>query len=253
MKVLIIEDEMHAVRMLTETLLDLRPDIEIVGDLDSVKSSLNWLQKSGSDVDLIFMDIELADGRSFEIFKHIHVSAPVIFTTAYDQFALEAFKVNAIDYLLKPIASKDLEKALARIESQDRTNIAELQDRLEELSSSFKPAKKNRCLVKKGEVYEFIHVEDIALAYSEDSVTFLITFDAKRHIYSRTIEQLYVELDEKKFYQVNRGELVNVENVIQVHPYLGQRLKLKLKQQGKRDEILVSRQRSTAFKQWLDS
>jgi DNA-binding LytR/AlgR family response regulator len=254
MNVLIIEDEFHAARILTETLSKVRPGSRVLSVIDSVKSSLNWLYRNELELDLIFMDIELADGNSFEIFKHARMPAPVIFTTAYNQYAVDAFKVNAIDYLLKPISKEDLEQSILRWEKQGGQSVLFLESQMEEISSLFQSKqKKNRCLVKKGEVFEFINVSDIAMAYSEDSVTFLVTFDGKRHLYGRTVEQLLGELDERCFFQLNRGQLVNVENVIQVHPYLGQRLKLKVRMDGGQDDVLVSRQRASDFKRWLDS
>ena len=188
---------------------------------------------------------------AFEIFNHIDVASPVVFTTAYDQFAIEAFKVNAVHYLLKPIGIDGLEEVFER--QVETSNFANgIRDRLEELASQFSTKKKNRCLVKKGGTFEFVNVPDIALAYSEESVTFLVTFDGQRHLYARSIEQLTQELDPELFFQVNRAQLINVDNVLQVHPYLGQRLKLNCRTVGKVEEVLVSRQRATAFKDWLD-
>ena len=251
MNVLIIEDEAHAAKMLESMILSVRPDARVIAVIDSVKDSLNWFEQNRNLADLVFMDIELSDGRSFEIFNHIEIGSPVVFTTAYDQFAIEAFKVNAVHYLLKPIEERGLEEVFER---QDQTSSFAngIRDRLAELATQFKSRKKNRCLVKKGGTFEFVNVPDIALAYSEQSITFLVTFDGQRHIYARTIEQLALELDGELFFQVNRAQLVNAENVLQVHPYLGQRLKLSCRTLGKLDEVLVSRQRASAFKEWLD-
>ena len=124
---------------------------------------------------------------------------------------------------------------------------------MEEMASTFKQSKKNRCLVKKGNAFEFINVADIALAYSEDSITFLVSFDGRRHIYSRTIEQLIIELDARSFFQINRAQVIAIDNILQVEPYLGQRLKLKMRTYGDKVEMLVSRQRAAEFKDWLDS
>lgn len=253
MNVVIIEDELHASNLLTEQLLLLKEDMNVIMVLESVKSALNWFYSTTESVDLIFMDIELADGSSFEIFKHAKLPAPVIFTTAYNQYALEAFKVNALDYLLKPIHKGDLEKSIKRFETRANADLMKLHERMEEMASSFKQSKKNRCLVKKGNTFEFIHVADIALAYSEDSITFLVTFDGRRHIYSRTIEQLIIELDASSFFQINRAQVIAIDNILQVEPYLGQRLKLKMRTYGDKVEMLVSRQRAAEFKDWLDS
>ena len=250
MNVVIIEDEPHAASMLTSHLLKANPNVNVITVLDSVKASLNWLQGNQDPVDLFFVDIELADGNSFEIFKHTSLPAPVIFTTAYDQYAIDAFKMQAIHYLLKPINSEDIKEALDRIPSErnnDGQNAADIKD----IALKFR-RKKNRCLVKKGSSYQFINVPDIALAYSDEGVTFLITFDGHRHIYNSPIEQLADEFDSERFFQVNRGQLVNADNVIAVHSYLGQRLKLQLRTMGPIDMVLVSRNRATDFKSWLD-
>ena len=252
MKVLIVEDEPHAARLLEEALKRESSAIEVIGQPDSVRSTLNWFEASDVSPDLIFMDIELADGSSFEVFKHLRLPAPVIFITAYDQYALDAFRVKALDYLLKPIDPVELRSALGRFNNEEKSRLDELQHRIDELASTFTKQVKKRFLVKKGSSYEFVAASDVAFAYSEDSVTFLYTYDGKRHLYSRSIEQLKDELDEREFYQINRGQLIHVENIVQVHTYLGQRLKLTVRSSPDGMDVLVSRQRSTTFKQWLD-
>jgi len=248
MRVLIIEDEQNASAYLQKLLNRVASSVEVLAVIDSVEDAINWLHNNTAD--LIFMDIELADGNCFEIFKHIEVKSPIIFTTAYDQYALDAFKVNSLDYLLKPIAVEDLERALHKFKSNQKSNqFIEIQSLINQL----KPTYKNRCLVKKGNHFEFVDVNDIAYACSEDSLTFLYTFSSKRFIYSHTLEQLAKGLNPQKFFQINRKQLVNIENIKEVHPHFNQRQLIKLNQSEQGMEFLVSRKRISQFKEWLDS
>lgn len=254
MKVLIIEDEINAFEYLSGMLQKIDSDIDVIKNIDSVSESLNWLEVHQEQVDLIFMDIQLSDGLSFEIFNHIEITTPIIFTTAYDQYALEAFKVYSVDYLLKPIHKDDLLSAVDRFkklyQNDDPNNQAQ---QLREIVNTISKPKKNRCLVKRGGHYEHIDVSDIAYVNSEDSMTFLHSTDGKRHIYSKTVEHLYQELDESKFYQINRSQILNVNSIHEVHPYLNQRLKILVKPElNNTIEFVVSRNRMADFKDWLD-
>lgn len=249
MNVLIVEDEINAYEHLKTLLSKLRPTYTIVEHLDSVQDTINWLENNVHP-DLILLDIQLSDGISFELFNHIEVRSPIIFTTAYDQFALQAFKVNSIDYLLKPINQEEFLSALIKLETQrqegNKTNHAT------SLLKSFSSGTKNRCLVKKGNHYEFITVDDIAFINSDDSLTFLYTDDLKRHIYTKTVQELIAEIDEKTFFQINRKQIININTIKKIHPFLNQRLKVELTIQSDVD-FIVSRSRITAFKEWIDS
>ncbi len=252
MKVVIIEDEINAFEYLQSILLKVEPLAEVVIHLDSVKSSVNFFQNN-SDFDLIFMDIQIADGLSFEIFNHVPLAKPVIFTTAYDQYAIEAFKVHSVDYLLKPIHVDDLRKSIDKYKDLYQNDTGVSSEIIMKMMGQLNRKKKNRCLVKKGGHYEYVNVEDIAYVMSEDSITFLHTFDDKRFIYAKTIEQLYGELDSDQFYQINRSHIVNSTAVSEIHPFLNQRLKLLLTPKSSREkEFIVSRQRLMPFKQWMD-
>ncbi len=252
MKVVIIEDEVNAFEYLQSLLGRLDSTIEIIAHMDSVKSSVNYFQ-TGLESDLVFMDIQIADGLSFEIFNHAPVKSPIIFTTAYDQYAIDAFKVHSIDYLLKPIHFEELKKSMDKYYSIYKHGNMKSSDQVLKMLQKMTRPKKNRCLVKKGGHYEYVPVEQISYVISEDSITFLYTMDGIRFIYAKTVEQLYDELDQDYFYQINRSQLVNSEAIMEVHPFLNQRLKLKLKTKSSdQHDFIVSRQRMTSFKEWMD-
>lgn len=251
MNILIVEDEINAYEYLESLLTKLRPNYSIAGHLDSVEDTINWLENNDPP-NLIFLDIQLSDGISFEIFNHISVNAPIIFTTAYDQYALQAFKLNSIDYLLKPIEKEALEFALIQFEQQSpaqRNNRAQM----DTLISGLIQEKKNRCLIKKGSHFEFINVEKIAFVHSEDSLTFLYTSDGKRHLYTKTVTGLSQELDSKTFFQINRKQLININAIQKIHPFLNQRLKIELNPCVPGVDLVVARNRMMEFKNWVDS
>ena len=252
MKTIIIEDEINAFEYLKSILKKSRPNAQVIEHLESVEDTVNWLHQN-KQPDLIFLDIQLSDGLSFEIFNHVEVQCPIIFTTAFDQYAIDAFKVNSIDYLLKPIHIEDLEKALQKYELQQKRMIpANLSEQLNKVFKQLKTPKKNRCLIKKGNHFEFISIDDIAYAHSESSMTFLHTFNGKRHLYSNSVEGLIASLNEKVFFQINRGQIVNINAIEKIHPYFNQRLKLELTPPFQNEEIIVSRPRVGQFKDWLD-
>jgi len=211
MNILSIEDEINAYEYLKSMLYKIKPEIKSISNIDSVQGSLNYLSKNQDSLDLIFMDIQLADGLSFEIFNHIELNKPIIFTTAYDEYALDAFKVYTVDYLLKPIHIDDLRSAINRYE-QHYTSQSNDAVKFTEMIQSINKSKKNRCLVKRGGHYEYVDVQDIAYINSEDSITFLHTMDGQRHIYGKTIERLFTELDLTMFFQINRSQIINLFN-----------------------------------------
>lgn len=248
MKTLIVEDEINACEYLKSLIAQYMPECEVVHHLDSVQETINWLH-CNPEPDLIFLDIQLSDGISFEIFNHVTIKSPIIFTTAYDQFALQAFKLNSIDYLLKPISPDDLKSAHKKlIEQRQMNSTAHMSGLLKDLSVG----KKNRCLVKIGNHFEFINVDQIAYINSDDSLTFLHTHDGKRHLYTKTIQVLKNELDHDLFFQINRKQIINIEAIKKIHPYLNQRLKIDLSAPSQVD-FVVARNRMTEFKSWVDS
>jgi DNA-binding LytR/AlgR family response regulator len=244
MRVLIIEDEQPAARQLTKLVLAQRPAVQIVETLDSVESAVSWLRTFPMP-ELIFMDIQIADGLSFDIFQQVKVSAPVVFTTAFDQYAVQAFKVNAIDYLLKPIDPDELVKALDKAERQqpgpDYENLIHL----------FKNAAyKERFLVKTGQQLTFLTVADIAFFRSSDGLTQAFTVQGKKYFIEHTLEELERLLDPNSFFRVSRSVTLGLKAIKTIHPHLNGRLKVDTHPAGTED-ILVSRERAGDFKVWL--
>lgn len=252
MNILIIEDETNAFEYLQTIILKAKPEVNILAHLESVEDSVNWLSQNDSP-DLIFLDIELSDGLSFEIFQHVEVEAPIIFTTAYDQYAIEAFKVNSIDYLLKPIHVDDLAKAIKKFERFRPQDNPEISQQIKSLFNTINQPKKQRCLVKRGNHFEFISISDIAYVNSDDGITFLHTFKGQRHIYANTVEGLMSNLDDKQFFQINRGQIVNIDAIKKMHPYFNSRMKLELSNADGKIDFLVSRSKLPAFRTWVDS
>ncbi len=252
MKILIIEDEINAFQYLQTIVKKLKPETQVLEHIESVQDAVNWLHQH-EHPDLIFLDIQLSDGLSFEIFKHVEVRTPIIFTTAYDQYAIDAFKVNSIDYLLKPIHVDDLQKALEKFDQRKVQSTNNLSQQLQAVFGQLNAQKRNRCLIKKGNHFEFINTADIAFVYSEDGLTFLQTFQGGRHLYSNTVEGFYASLDSSVFFQINRGQIVNINAIQKIHPYFNQRLKLEVNPAKDDLEFLVSRPKAPAFKEWIDA
>ncbi len=251
MKCLIIEDEIPAARQLQKLLKIHAPDIEILDVIDSVDASVSWLN-TFPHPDLIFMDIQLADGLSFDIFKETTIQVPVIFTTAFDQYAIKAFKVNSIDYLLKPIQPEELEASLEKFKNFQkrlaplRTDI--LQSVLEALSEK---KYKERFLVKKGQQLFYVSVADTAYFFAEDGLVFLKTNDQKKFNVDFSLDQLQEILDPQYFFRINRGMICSLESIKKINTYFNSRLKLELFPKSEQ-EVIVSRDRVNGFKAWLD-
>ncbi|GAB3901797.1 LytTR family DNA-binding domain-containing protein [Larkinella knui] len=256
MDVLVIEDEELAVRKLTKLLQDVDNSIRIVGTAASVRASVQWLQNNATP-DLILMDIELADGQSFEIFEQTPVESPVIFTTSYDEYALRAFKVNSIDYLLKPIKRHELEASLekhrklrnpAEPETGGRMAIDAL---VQQLRQQIQPAEyRKRFLVKHLSQWMPVEVADIAYFYSEEGVSLFRTRTNQKFSVDYTLDELEAMLDPLQFFRANRQFIVDINCVQQIHPYFNNKLKLTLKP-APEEEVLVSRERATEFKKWM--
>ena len=209
MKTVIIEDEKAAVRNLTSLLYEVKPEAEIDAVLDSIGSTIEWFG-SHPMPDLVFMDIHLADGSAFEIFEHISITCPIIFTTAYDEYALRAFKVNSIDYLLKPVHKERLESAIQKFERFSGMGKGELNKLLgiEQLLHSFAERQekqyRTRFLISGAKRFYTIQVGDIAYFYSLDKVTFAVTKDGKAHVVDLPLSKLEEQLDGRVFFRVNR-------------------------------------------------
>jgi DNA-binding LytR/AlgR family response regulator len=247
MKYLIVEDERFAYEELKRMMTELRPDYSLEKRTKTVIDTIGFLKTS--TVDLILLDIRLADGNCFEIFNHIEVNTPVIFTTAYDEHAIKAFKLNSIDYLLKPFDEKELEAALVKFENIFHYNPHKAEPKNFEQILSIKT--KNRFLISKGENYHYIETADIAHFYSEDGVVFLHTFQNKRYIINYTLDQLEQQLDSRLFFRVSRNCIGNVKAIENVAKYFNSRLKLSFLPVCPH-EVLVSRVRVPDFLKWMD-
>jgi two-component system response regulator LytT len=251
MKILIIEDESAAARRLEKLLTEIDPAVEILDRLDSVESSVRWLQDHPQP-DLILLDIHLADGASFEIFEHIQVRCPVIFTTAYDEYALQAFKVNAVDYLLKPIKSTELSSALEKYRqvfhkapSQDYSAL------LHTLQQRDGQPYLRRMLIRFSNSIKLVDMEDAAYFYTRDKITFIVTRSTgKRFPVDYPLDKLEGLLDPRVFFRINRQFIVNVAAIREMHPYSKSRVKVDLDPTTDL-ETIVSTERSADFKRWL--
>ena len=252
MKILIIEDEAFAADALEKIVLELRPQTEVQDRLESIEEAVEYFQLQ-PEPDLIFCDIHLSDGSSFEIFKQIEIKTPVIFTTAYNEYAIEAFKVNSIDYLLKPLKKKEVATAIKKYEELQKDEISLGIENLRNLLKT--PAQeqkvKSRFMVKSGQTIKTIPSEDVAYFLAEEGVVLLYTFDGKRFVVNYTLDQLDGQLEQKKFFRVNRQLISNIEAVSEVSPYFKGRLHLTLDPPLAGEQI-ISSSKASAFKQWLD-
>ena len=204
---------------------------------------MEWLRKNTAD--LIFLDIQLLDGCCFDIFSVVEVRTPIIFTTAYDQYALKAFKVNSVDYLLKPIDEDELVAAVRKMDYK--------YDNIRNLMESFIPTDryKTRISVKTGDIYRFLLIDDVAYFISEDGFTYAVTNDEKKHIVDYTIGSLETQLDPKRFFRVSRGCIVSINSIEKITAYFNSRLKVTLK--GRKNvSMILSRVRVPYFLNWID-
>lgn len=249
MKILILEDEPAAARQLNRLILQLEPNAFIETILDSVESALIWLG-TNPQPDLIISDIQLADGLSFEIFEQIQLTCPIIFTTAYDEYAIRAFQVNSIDYLLKPIEPTALQKALSKYKNSQQLDLNQFNILLENFNPYAKKYK-SRFLIKKGQQFLSIPKEQIFYFLSEDKVTFLVT-EKRRYIIHKTLDELEQQLDPSLFFRLNRRVIASIQSIKTIHKYFNGKLLVKIIPIVK-DEILISREKASYFKLWLDS
>lgn len=249
MKVLIIEDEQPAVHKLIRLLQEIDKQIEVLGVLGSIEQTINWLTSHPAP-ELIFMDIQLEDGISFEIFETCRVQTPVIFTTAYDEYALKAFKVNSVDYLLKPIAPKALKAALEKFNTFHRQPIN--YSRLESIISQLQTKTKERFLVKVGEHYRSIPTSSIDCFFILERSTFIQTDTGKHYAIDHSLDKIEQLVDPGLFFRVNRNFIVNYTAIRDIIAYSSNRLKIILNNQTEKEEILVSRERVAEFKEWMD-
>lgn len=251
MKILIVEDEDLAVKRLQKILLSLEEPVEVIGITDSIKDTVKWLNENQAP-DLVLMDIELADGQSLNIFELTEVKCPVIFTTSYDEYALKAFKVNSIDYLLKPIQTEDLQAAFKKYKSLRHDEVDDgVQKLVTELRQKLgKNEYRKRFLVKNGQRLIGVDVNDIAYFFTDGRLNFFRTIDNKKHIVDYTMEELEDMLDPESFFRISRSFFITFSSVVKIEDYFGNRLSLQLKPESEK-EVLVSREKVTAFKKWM--
>lgn len=250
MKIVIVEDEPAAVRQLKRLIQRIEPTAEIIAHFDSIEIGVEWFKKNPSP-DLAFFDIQLSDGLSFEIFEQVTLICPIIFTTAFDHYALQAFKVNSIDYLLKPIKEEELAAALKKFNSTKNSlpNLIELAQMMRQQSQP-NPSYKSRFLIKKAQQYLSIDVKEIAYIYSEDKITFLQTTQ-KRHSINYSLDELEQSLSPALFFRLNRKVIAAYPAIKKIHTYFNGKLLVELYPVTK-DKIIVSRDKATPFKAWLD-
>lgn len=258
MNALIVEDEELAVRKLQKLLHEVSPTLTILGVTASIEDTVAWLEGRRAagqpDPDLIFLDIELADGQSFEIFERTPVRSTVIFTTSYDEYALQAFKVNSIDYLLKPVQREDLQRSLQKYEDL-RGQSAEapefkIEKLLQQLQGQAPRNYRQRFLVRQGQRMLSVEVGDIAYFYTDERYSFFAMHSGQKFLVDYTLDELADALDPSRFFRINRGVLVTHQAVEQMQPYFGNRLALSLRPVFDK-EALVSRERVSDFKQWM--
>jgi DNA-binding LytR/AlgR family response regulator len=251
MNVLIIEDEKLAADHISSLVKFYDPDINILARIDSVKKSVQWFNVNPKP-DLVFMDIQLADGLSFEIFEQAIVECPIIFTTAFNEYALKAFKVNSIDYLLKPIDFDELKVAIDKYKEVQGVVVKNqyqlvMDNVLNMLSDNYK----QRFVIKVGEHIKSIAVGDILYFYSMEKATFLHTTNDHNYVIDYSVDQLENLLDPKKFFRINRKYLISMDSIGDIISYSNSRLKIELKHSSEMDAI-VAREKVNKFKKWLD-
>jgi len=249
-KTIIIEDEKPAARRLGRLLANL--DVQVSQMLHSVEESVQWF-KNHEHPDLIFLDIQLSDGLSFEIFDKVPVQSAVIFTTAYDEYALQAFKLNSIDYLLKPIDEEELESALKKykdIRTSPQQVTVDLQEIKKLMTGPKEKDYKKRFTVRVGQHLRIINAEEVECFYSENKGTYVVTSDGRNYLMETTLENLESELEPTVFFRVSRKFFININFVKDIVSYTNSRLQIKLNRYDGQD-IIVSRERVHEFKSWL--
>lgn len=248
---IIIEDEKPAARLLQRKLQKLNIEVGIM--LHSVEESIEWFSKN-EHPDLIFLDIQLSDGLSFEIFEKIDIKSAIIFTTAYDEYALRAFKLNSIDYLLKPIDEDDLEVAVSKFKTRLPNQNSPVNLDFEQIKKMFQnPFEKNfktRFTVKIGQHLKVISIDEIECFFSENKGTYIHTFDNRNYLIETTLEVLEQELDSKNFFRISRKYIVPLKSIKEIVLYSNSRLKVILPTY-KEDEVIVSREKVADFKNWI--
>ena len=253
MNIIIIEDEPLAVKRLKSLLKKYDEEINVSAKIQSVKKSVQWF-KENSEPDLIFMDIQLGDGLSFDIFEQVKITSPIIFTTAFDEYAIKAFKVNSIDYLLKPFDFEELANAIDKFKNSTRNvqaknsiQSSQIEDVIKMLSKKYK----ERFTVKIGEHIKLVETTDIQCFYSSEKATYVLNNEGRNYLIDYSLEKLENLINPKTFFRVNRKFIININAVKDIIAYSNSRLKININSFND-DEIIVSREKVRDFKEWLE-
>jgi DNA-binding LytR/AlgR family response regulator len=249
MRILIVENEKPAADRIVRLLKKLDNTVIITGIIETVEGTINWIQNNESP-DLILMDIQLDDGLCFEIFETINVETPVIFTTAYDEYTLKAFKVNSVDYLLKPVDEIQLDAALKKFNKiyAETNKTPDYQQIIKELTRQYK----SRFLIKIGEKYKSVPAVDISHFHILERSVFIKDFSGREYSVDYSLEHLENVLDPNIFFRINRDYIVNINSIVTIYSYSSSRLQLTLKNEEKDDKCVVSREKVREFKKWVD-
>lgn len=251
MNIVILEDEELAARRLESMIKQFDSSINILAKIESVEEAINWFTNN-DEPDLIFLDIHLEDDLSFAIFDKVKIKSPIIFTTAFDEYAIKAFKLKSIDYLLKPISQDELNKAILKYQDWNKSNssLVDMQalfDLIDKKNTDYK----SRFSVIIGNKIKSIDIQEIAYFYSQSSITFLVTYGNTEYTVDYSLDQLVNILDPKQFFRINRQYLIKMQSIVNVHIFPKSRLKIDLK--PAKEDIFVSIDKVTKFKEWLNS
>ena len=251
MNILIIEDEVFAAEKLEQMLFDINPAISVLAKLGSINESVKWLMNNTTD--LIFLDIQLSDGISFSIFEQVTINTPIIFTTAYDQYAIKAFQLNSISYLLKPIRKKDLEESLKKYQSLKSAFSIDFEMLLANIQGR-KPDYKKRFLIQIGEKIRKVELSEIAYFFVLEKAVYLKTFQGNSYPVEYTLDKLESLINPEKFFRINRKYIVSIDSISNMLAYSRSRVKLELKPNAEEElDTIVSIDRSSDFKKWLNT
>ena len=254
-RVLIVEDEFPAQEELERLLIKSGKPVKIVGRTESITSTVDWLEDPANDADLIFLDIHLADGQVFEVFRRTRIDVPVIFTTAYDEYAIRAFEVTSVDYLLKPIEEDALNGALDKFEKLQKrftrgTDVSLSNEQIQALIDQKAAAYPKRLVVSCGDKFRRIEIDEVSYFFADDKYVFAVTGDGRRRLVDHTLEELGDLLDPKVFFRVNRRYLAQSQAIKDVERFFNRRLHIKLSPEPG-DQVLVSRLKAKSFLSWL--
>lgn len=253
LKVLIFEDEALSAEHLEKLIRQYDPSIELLGTIESLKQGQKWLE-SNQRPDLMIMDIQLSDGSSFELFSQFSIETPVIFTTAYNEYAIQAFKVNSIDYLLKPINLHELKEAFEKFKKRNLLSLTSSAQKYEQIYTLLSQSSryKSRFLIKIGEQLKYVNFEDVAYFKVEEGMSHAITFSGNKYPLDHSLDEVENILDPQLFFRINRQFIVKLKSIEKIHSYFNGRLKLNLNP-ASNSEVIISRERVADFKNWLDS